>query len=776
MRQSNKFSWFRSVLSLGLLISSGLHPAHADRLWWDGTRDTTNEPPGKLLSDNAGYWGERVTTDVEYSYEAAPDNPPDAQGDDTKVFGRRLLDGVPSGDWHTPVGVVNRPLIVTFDFKQPCLFSEVDLCTRSGKAAVTVEAGDSAQGPWRLAFQRDFASSPDTALRRLPLPERPSGRYLRISFNAVAPQNGNYLTYLEEVLVWGDVQDKGPEKVHAVAPIPVIEEGAFPSIPGSARTAVSQAEFVKWQRDLGAKSRQPAVWSQVPTWDAITDRPILPAANMAGQAVSLKATRNETENAALALTNTSMTAPMGGVVTLSAFRPVGAGSVAASRTVRASLRVGGAIQSRFHGPVIGPLLTSDNMPGANLLRRYLTNTDDIHRFPNLTLSPAGSVVLWLSVSTDGTPPGLYEASLTFKAAEDSDRAGSPVTAASALKVRVQVVDVTLPRPPVWLQTWSGTTSMFPFIYADRAQQEVEYKQSLGVTVWNGLPTPGSAAELAQKSGDAIYQVNILPHHYINEGYNNRLNLENLGPDDEKAIAEHVHALVKQTQALGLGYNDWYGELWDEPGRGNITAFGALAGLIKKIDPRVHLYANPIFWEGSGNAPDDVVAPLLSPWYRQAVDISVPHEQLLRGYPRSTPLFDAPRFIRASYRVSTHGDKNESATQLDSYRRQAWDAFTRGYNGWGFYSYYAPVGDPWNDFDGAQPDYQMVYPGPRGPIASRTSENVREGWEDYRLLTLLKQRGLAQEVAALLRSYAAGEPPQVLRLRALEFAARRPGAN
>jgi hypothetical protein len=270
----------------------------------------------------------------------------------------------------------------------------------------------------------------------------------------------------------------------------------------------------------------------------------------------------------------------------------------------------------------------------------------------------------------------------------------------------------------------------------------------------------------------VQQINILPEHYINEGYNNRLKPDNLGPDDEKAIAEHVRAVVKQAQTLGLNYDDWYGELWDEPGRSNIATFGALTRLLKKIDPRVHLYANPIFWEGSGTSPDDVVAPLLSPWYQQAVDISVPHELLLRGYPKSAPLFDAPHFTRASYRVSTHGDKNERADQLNSYRRQAWDAFARGYNGWGFFSYYAPVGDPWNDFDGGQPDYQMVYPGPRGPIASRTAENVREGWEDYCLLTLLKQRNLGKDVTTLLKSYAAGEPPQALRLRALRLAATR----
>jgi hypothetical protein len=108
---------------------------------------------------------------------------------------------------------------------------------------------------------------------------------------------------------------------------------------------------------------------------------------------------------------------------------------------------------------------------------------------------------------------------------------------------------------------------------------------------------------------------------------------------------------------------------------------------------------------------------------------------------------------------------------------AWQAFSRGMNGWGFYAYYAPRDNPWNDLDGAEnlPDYTMVYPGPRGPIPTRQSESLREGWEDYRLLTLLKERGRTAELAAILKAYAAGQPPHILRLQALRtIAAKRSG--
>jgi len=60
IRKIALFVW--SFLVSGLIIL----PAHAERIWWDGSRDAENAPPGKLLSDNAGYWGDSVLTGVDY--------------------------------------------------------------------------------------------------------------------------------------------------------------------------------------------------------------------------------------------------------------------------------------------------------------------------------------------------------------------------------------------------------------------------------------------------------------------------------------------------------------------------------------------------------------------------------------------------------------------------------------------------------------------------------------------------------------------------------------
>ena len=748
----------RTAVIIAVLLLTGL--AHAELIWWDGTHDPADAPPGKLLSDNAGYWGDCVLTGVEYHYETEPDNPRDIYRDDAKRFGRRLLDGRADGSWWVPVGQnPGKPLVVVFDFKRQCTFSEVDLSTRSKKIAVQLECGDAAGGPWRKVYERSREACPEKMFHRLPLPEHPQGRYLRLTADAGG------ITWLEEVLAWGDaeVSANAPEEYQPVTPTPVVQGVAFASIPGIPKTTFADAQFWEWQRQIGPATKQAAVWAQVPTWDSITDKPLLPAANMVDKPVALVVARNETECAALALTNTSMEKPAALTVSLSAFRQVGGGGATTAK-VTGKLRVAGAIGSRYYGTNLGPLFEVGNMPGASLMQRYLTHGPGVKDFPKVTLSPAGSCVIWLSVTTQGAAPGVYEATLNADGAQP-------------LVVRAEVLNVTLPAPPVWVQTYSGTTGMFPFTYGDRLEREVAFKASLGVTVWDGFPTPGSASALARKHGRAIYHVMGLPDEYVNKGYNGQIKAADLGPKEEKAVADHIAGLVAQARALGLTYDDWFVELWDEPGRSTAPTLGAFARLIRKADPKVRIYCNPSFWEGSGCVDDAAAYPPLESWYRECVDISVPIMLLLRDRPKCWTLFDAKRSVRASYNVCSQSGKSEQASNTELYRRFAWDTFARGWNGWGFYSYFAPRGDPWNDFDAEWttgedlPDYQVVYPGPRGPIATRQSEALRAGWEDYCLLTLLREKHLDQALAAILKGYADGEAMSALRVRALRAAAQ-----
>ncbi len=750
----------RAIALAVLCLLAGRSPARAELVWWEGSVEAVNGPPGLLLSENAGFWGDQVLTGVGYEYEEPPDNPAD-RWRDTEEFGRRLLDGRVRGNWWVPVGVSDRPLVVIFDFQRPCGFAEVDVvCSRSPRLGLRLETRARPDEPWETVYEAPIEERTEDPFQRFPLPDRPRGRYMRLT--AQAPG----MLCVDEILVWGDaeVSEEFPE---AIRPLVGPEEHrgvVYSSIAGIADTVFSDAQYWDWERRLAqARRKYPAVWSRVPTWDTITDRPLLPAPDEIASRVQIEMARNETECVALALTNTN-DQPLQVTPELSAFRTDGGEP---AQGIAGSLRVAGAAPSRHYGVGLAPLFEAGNVLDDGLMQRYLTNGAAIADLPRVTLGPVGAAVIWLSVTADGAAPGLYRARLGCGE-------GPPVM------VEVRVHDVTLPEPPVWVNTWSRTTAQFPFEHADRPEREVAYKQSLGVTVWDGFPEPGSISALARERGRAIFRVHGIPRKYVDDVYAARVDPEALGVEDEVAIAEHVHALVQRAGELGMGYEDWYAEVTDEPGPHNAAGFGAVATLIQRADPRVRIYCNPCFWVGNGVSGDDEVYAALSPWYSQVIDVSVPLYLLLRDHPRSYELFTRPRAVNAFYYVATHHARSEASAQVELYRGMGWEAFERGLNGWAFYSYYAPRGNPWDDFDMElytredRADYQMVFPGPRGPIPTRASEAVREGWEDYCLLTLLRERGEERKLAELLAAREAGEPMAELRLRALRLAAGEPG--
>ena len=104
---------------------------------------------------------------------------------------------------------------------------------------------------------------------------------------------------------------------------------------------------------------------------------------------------------------------------------------------------------------------------------------------------------------------------------------------------------------------------------------------------------------------------------------------------------------------------------------------------------------------------------------------------------------------------------------------AWTAFAHGLNGWAYYSYYTG-GHPWSYSAGRSLgfDYQLVFPGPNGPIITPIYETMREGWEDYRLLTALRQQGKEILIQELLEAQRKGSPFLELRLKALRALAAR----
>jgi hypothetical protein len=692
-------------------------------VWFDGSRSP--RPTGQLLTGNTGYLGPAVSTGVTYSYPTPPDNAPDSYQGDAGKFGNRLLDGNIRGDWYVPVGMNFQPLVVDLDFGQIATLNEVVVAASRSKELklARIEVKAEAEAPWSVALSLDSSSG---ELHRLRLPKPTPARWVRLTL-----QSAENITYLDEVWIWGDAKPKGPAG-----------NGILPEMkdvkPGD-QTILSPAQLTAWRRSSGSTKNE-LTWQLTPTWKLLGKDPLktsfLPEKNTLRQPVVLTLTHTEGEAAAVQLVNATER-PRDITVTLSPFKNA-AGQVAPN--LQGKLQVAGAIWTKRWGQTLRPLFTAENKLGGNLMEKYLTNGAVIKDFPELHLPARGTALLWFTVHTQNTPAGTYTAQIN--------------DGVNTIPITVKVLPLTMPTPDVWLHQWNHATQLLldtqPFHDAEALEREVAFMQrDLGITVWSSLPTSGTEAEtaraLAKKDGAAKprYKVRFMPP-MTDRGYNNLLEPEKFDDAFRREVAENVRAVVQQTKELGLTYDEWALELWDEPNTSTIPDWAAVAEIIKAANPQIQLYMNPLFWKDTGFVDDATQQQYLDGWYNRLVDISVPilGQVDSKRYPEANRKFydHSPRTVRAFFIHPCPG------------RMISWEAFRRGYNGWGFYSYYVPRADAWNDFDTAEFDYQIVYPGPRGPVPTIESESMRESWEDFRLLTLLKEQRQQKTLAQIIARY------------------------
>ncbi len=713
-------------------------------VWATGDRDRSGPPKGKLLSENSGYWGECVSTGVDYRYESDPQNPTDRFMDDSSKFGRRLLDGGIGGNWWVPVGQnPGSPMVVVFDFKRPCSFTEVDtISMRTPKTSLKIEVRRTETDQWQTAYDQPLDKSPNKPLNRARLAGNPTGRYLRFSISSES------ITWVDEILVWGsgEVSKEYPENVFPLWTSSPLAEDLLESIPGIKETQFAGPRFAEWRKSIGADVSNPAVWSEAKTWLG-KHEPVLPGKTLVNAPIRLALAMNETESTMVALTNTSATKSV--ALTLNEIKLCRVGSKKPNPSITGRLLIGGVIFASKDDRRVLPFFDRGQALGRGLMLRYLANGADIADYPKVTLRPGGSALFMLRITTANAAPGTYIGEVSYRGGKGA-------------RVVVDVLDVTLPKPDLWIHSWGNETSQFPFETDTRRRNDVLTNRQLGVTVYSGTPVVGSKARMARQYGKLYFHSMALPGSYINAGYSGSLKPEQLTSEDEQQIIQNVRGLVKSMQSLGLGYDDWFTELWDEPGVGNAAIYGAFARMIKKADPNVKIYMNPLFWTSSGfNSEADILGSL-KPFYNEVIDVSVPAIQLVGGNALTKELWAKPRWVRAGYiHPAARGG-----------RGMVWTAFANGLNGWAYFSYYTG-GHPWDYTAGRSLDfaYQMVFPGPNGAIITPIYEEMREGWEDYRLLTALRQQGKTGVLQQILKDYEKSVPFAELRLRGLRALAR-----
>ena len=696
----------------------------ADPVLWSGTAewDTAGAPHGALLTDNEGWWGRSVFTGVTYSYAEEPTAPRDTLKNDASTFGRRLLDGNGPSGWHRPVGVRGgRPLVVVFDFKRSCAFAEVDLMSeRSPCATALLEA--SSDGEKWAAFA---SAASDGALLRM-RPDTPArGRFLRVTYRS----KDSSATYLDEVLVWGEGE------------VSVGHPEAFTPIPRGDALRVDRriGDAIEW-----IALKDPTDGSAVK--DGVPPFALKNASDALGEMEVMMA-RNEVEVRYFAVVNRTASrqsvalSAAGGGDGLSAELCIG-GLVRVrprkrnlTKQQRFDLKLGDGEEEAGGLEPLGivPFFSAKDVPPGNFARKYMANPEQVAGFPGAVAIESGEcAVIMLRISTSAAKPGQRRIALSAGAARR--------------EVLVRIVDATLPDDSGWVFVWGPFTRQFPFESRTRHVNDARPLRELGASLLPGFPVAGSKTALAAEG-------RAQPMYFRLRGVEKRTTARTCGgkvatldDDDRAGMRKRIDEIRIKAQSCGVSPEQIVLEIRDEPGRRNAAIFGEACRYLKALAPDMNVYANPCFWEGTRfSAMDDIIAAL-EPYYSKCVDVSVPYRSLMESEVGRKALWTTQRRINAQYAHPAHR----------AGRSIAWSSFRYGLSGFGYWAYFAAPGNPWDIRTWSHWAYecQLAFPLENGVALSPIYEEMREAWEDWRLLTLLRRTGRTELLSSLLETFAA----------------------
>ena len=704
-------------------------------VWMDGSIDHSGAPEGKLLTDNDGWWGDRVWTGVTYKYETPPTSPADFYPGHKETFGRRLLDGDVNTGWNQPVGIVKHPLTVILDFHRRCVFSEVDVISRlSSTNEVSVEVSQDGN-EWTMVMKGEGLS----AVTRLKFEKRAKGRYLRVSCKS----RTNATTWIDELLAWGnaEVTRENPEVVKRL-----VADWSFPqSLRGVEATKSSEAEFQKFcEREGGG-----VVIAEV-TGDP--DRINSPCYDHGINAYELKVARNEVESRWFTVVNASnkeIKIPL----KLSNF---GVG-------IDAELLIGGIIrvdkpkrrlteQERFDLLLTGdepeemfkknfaalPYFTVADKPSSAFTQRYLANSEQVDGFPEaVPLRPSEAMVLMIRWKTNNAKPGMYKGKL---------RAGK-----RSVDISLKVADVVLPHSPVWVYAWNPFTEQYPFQSKTRFGNDVKAVLDLGVSHFCGLPKKGSKLNLAMRlSKSSIFSEWVTRGKAFHEIYNGKK--KTLEEADKLEVKQHIEESIDLAKSVGLPLQRLAVELPDEPGFKNIDGVRAMAEYVREIHPELPIFCDPSFWKLEGRfGTYEEIKPHLDGFYNECVDISVPYRSNVECPLKRKAWFETPRKVNAQY---AHPSRRAG-------RSIAWSSYRYGMNGFAYWAYNFARGNPWDIRTWKYYGYEalLVLPLENGVAITPAYEELREAYEDWQLLDALKLSGRHELLKELIAEFADSFDPK-----------------
>ena len=169
-------------------------------IWLDGSVDA--RVPGKLLSDNIGFYGDCVLTGAKYRYISKLTGIGDTDLDMPEFTGRRLLDGWIYTTYRKMPAEAKGELVVEFDLNKGCSITEVDFYCMTSVDSCEISLSNDGKN-FSLVEHEELNLK--TPLYRNPIKENVGGRYVRLTIKGEKIE-------LFQVWIWGDECSEEKEK------------------------------------------------------------------------------------------------------------------------------------------------------------------------------------------------------------------------------------------------------------------------------------------------------------------------------------------------------------------------------------------------------------------------------------------------------------------------------------------------------------------------------------------------------------------------------------
>ncbi len=199
--------------------------------------------------------------------------------------------------------------------------------------------------------------------------------------------------------------------------------------------------------------------------------------------------------------------------------------------------------------------------------------------------------------------------------------------------------------------------------------------------------------------------------------------------DKKLITKWLRQITDVVKQVGVPYDQWALYPIDEPSGSELAYLYDLTTVVKGIDDKVRIYSNPI---SSKTDPTN---------FKQLKNVSdrIDYWQPDIKYIKNKGINHFSSLNQEWWVYSNPESPAKSSGDL-FYRAMAWNAWAVGATGIGFWSFSdSGKSSAWDDFDGARPDYAVVYENKDTIVTSLRWESFCDGIEDFRLLNSVRDK-------------------------------------